>query len=66
MPARMTGIRAASAPVIVILDSHIEVNLGWLEPQLKRVQESPKSFVFPQTLSLTGADFVHRKDSGIG
>lgn len=66
VPARMRGIRAAKAPVVVILDSHIEVNDGWLEPQLSRIQESPKSFVFPQTLSITATTFEHSKETGIG
>ncbi|KAL8439947.1 hypothetical protein Efla_004872 [Eimeria flavescens] len=66
VPARMKGIRAAQAPVIVILDSHIEVNDGWLEPQLARIHESPKSFVFPQTLSVISTNFEHSKDTGIG
>ncbi|OEH76508.1 n-acetylgalactosaminyl transferase [Cyclospora cayetanensis] len=66
VPARMRGIRSAKAPVVVILDSHIEVNEGWLEPQLLRIQESPKSFVFPQTLSIVATSFDYTKDSGIG
>lgn len=66
VPARMRGIRAAKAPVVVILDSHIEVNDGWLEPQLSRIQQSPKSFVFPQTLSIVATNFTHTKDTGIG
>lgn len=66
MPARMRGIREAKAPVVVILDSHIEVNDGWLEPQLARIRESPKSFVFPQTLSIAPTTFTHSKDAGIG
>ncbi|KAL8275759.1 hypothetical protein Esti_000322 [Eimeria stiedai] len=66
VPARMRGIRAARAPVVVILDSHIEVNDGWLEPQLARIHESPKSFVFPQTLSIIATNFEHTKDTGIG
>ncbi|CDI81285.1 UDP-N-acetyl-D-galactosamine:polypeptide N-acetylgalactosaminyltransferase T5, putative [Eimeria praecox] len=66
VPARMRGIRAASAPVVVILDSHIEVNDGWLEPQLARIQEAPKSFVFPQTLSISSTHFNHHKEAGIG
>ncbi|KAL8454894.1 hypothetical protein Emag_001260 [Eimeria magna] len=66
VPARMRGIRAARAPVVVILDSHIEVNDGWLEPQLARIHQSPKSFVFPQTLSIIATNFEHTKDTGIG
>lgn len=66
VPARMRGIKAAKAPVVVILDSHIEVNDGWLEPQLSRIQESPRSFVFPQTLSIVATSFTHSKETGIG
>lgn len=62
----MRGIREAKAPVVVILDSHIEVNEGWLEPQLARLRESPKSFVFPQIHSILATDFSYTKQSGIG
>lgn len=63
---RLAGAKVAKAPVIVVLDSHIEVNPGWLEPQLHRLIESPKSVVFPQILSLDSETFGYNQDSGIG
>ncbi|CAD7670406.1 unnamed protein product [Nyctereutes procyonoides] len=37
--ARNTGREVATADVIVILDAHVEVNVGWAEPILARIQE---------------------------
>lgn len=64
--ARLHGIRSAVAPVIVILDSHIETSKQWLEPQLLRLKESPKSVVMPQIDSIKPEDFTYIETSGIG
>ncbi|EZG79456.1 glycosyltransferase-like family 2 protein [Gregarina niphandrodes] len=64
--ARLAGARAASGKVLVVLDSHVEVNKGWLEPQLARIKESPNSVVFPQILSINPEDFTYDTHSGIG
>ncbi|KFH09283.1 N-acetylgalactosaminyl transferase [Toxoplasma gondii VAND] len=64
--ARLAGIQAASSPVIVVLDSHVEVNIGWLEPQLDRLWRSPESIVFPQIDSIIPTDFSFSNTSGIG
>ncbi|XP_066224711.1 probable polypeptide N-acetylgalactosaminyltransferase 8 [Saccopteryx leptura] len=37
--ARNTGVEVATADVVAILDAHIEVNVGWAEPILARIQE---------------------------
>lgn len=66
VPARLAGARLSTAPVLVILDSHVEMPVGWLEPQLQRLKESPKSIVFPQILEIDSANFSYRTDSGIG
>lgn len=64
--ARLAGARSAAAPILVVLDSHIEVNDGWLEPQLERLKTSPKSIVFPQIPSVNSENFSWEVTHGIG
>ncbi|XP_037703437.1 probable polypeptide N-acetylgalactosaminyltransferase 8 [Choloepus didactylus] len=45
--ARHTGWEAATADVVTILDAHIEVNIGWAEPILARIQEDNTVIVSP-------------------
>ncbi|KAI2563883.1 probable polypeptide N-acetylgalactosaminyltransferase 8 [Homo sapiens] len=45
--ARNTGWEAATADVVAILDAHIEVNVGWAEPILARIQEDRTVIVSP-------------------
>ena len=45
--ARMIGARLATAPVIIFLDAHTEVNVGWLEPLLDQLNRNPKQVVQP-------------------
>ncbi|XP_061275073.1 probable polypeptide N-acetylgalactosaminyltransferase 8, partial [Bos javanicus] len=45
--ARNTGREAATADVVAILDAHIEVNVGWAEPILARIQEDRTVIVSP-------------------
>ncbi|XP_036037848.1 probable polypeptide N-acetylgalactosaminyltransferase 8 [Onychomys torridus] len=42
-----TGLEAATADVVAILDAHIEVNVGWAEPILSRIQEDHTVVVSP-------------------
>lgn len=64
--ARVAGAQIARAPVLVILDSHIEVAPGWLEPQLERLKQSPESIVFPQIPGIKPEDFTYLTGEGIG
>lgn len=64
--ARLAGAMSARAPVLVVLDSHVEVNQVWLEPQLKRLKESPESVVAPQIAGIDSETFEYRKYDGIG
>ena len=64
--ARLAGAQAASAPVTVVLDSHIEVNKFWLEPLLQRLHESPTSVVFPIIYGINPETFEASNHSGIG
>ncbi|PFH36265.1 glycosyl transferase [Besnoitia besnoiti] len=63
--ARMKGIRESSAPVFVILDSHIEVSPEWLEPLLQRIQEDRRRVVMPQIDGIDAENFSHTV-GGIG
>jgi len=45
--ARIAGIESATGEVIVVLDSHCECNVGWLEPMLDRIRLNRKTAVTP-------------------
>jgi len=45
--AKVEGVRRASGEVLVFMDSHCEVNDGWLEPLLDRIIKNPKAVACP-------------------
>lgn len=63
--ARMFGARKATGQVLVFLDSHVEVNVMWLEPLLARISESRNIVPMPvidiinaDTFQYTGSPLV--------
>lgn len=47
MKARILGAVNAKAPVLVIMDSHCEVAIGWLPPLLDPIVKNPKTVTLP-------------------
>ncbi|KAG7274846.1 hypothetical protein CRUP_038819 [Coryphaenoides rupestris] len=45
--ARVSGWRAATAPVVALFDAHVEFNTGWAEPILQRIKEDRTRVVSP-------------------
>eukprot|EP00039_Didymoeca_costata_P019100 m.336233 g.336233 ORF g.336233 m.336233 type:complete len:694 (-) comp17791_c0_seq1:88-2169(-) len=45
--AKVEGVKHATGEVLAFMDSHCEVNDGWLEPLLDRLVQNPKSVVCP-------------------
>ena len=67
MRSRVAGVEAATADVVVFLDSHCEVEDGWLEPLLDRVAKSPTTIASPvidninfDTFKVKGLDMKER------
>lgn len=57
MRARNVGIALATAETFVVLDSHIEVNTGWLEPLMGRIAEGKAEGV--QRVVVPAIDSIH-------
>ena len=47
MKARILGAENAKSPVLVIMDSHMEVTKGWLPPLLDPIVKNPKTITLP-------------------
>ncbi|KAM8861115.1 polypeptide N-acetylgalactosaminyltransferase 18-like isoform 2-T2 [Synchiropus picturatus] len=45
--SRISGWRAATAPVVALFDAHVEFNVGWAEPILQRIKEDRTRVVSP-------------------
>lgn len=56
--ARMIGARKVEAEVIVFLDSHMEVNTGWLPPLLDAIAQHPTWAAVPQVDGISHDTFV--------
>lgn len=55
--ARLAGARLARGDVLVFLDAHCEANIGWIEPLLSRIKESPQSVLVPIIDVIDSKDF---------
>merc|ERR1711998_463219 len=60
MGTREEGARIATAETVTFLDSHIEVNEGWLEPMLARIKEDRRHAVMPIIDSIDPDNFRYR------
>ncbi|XP_071371916.1 polypeptide N-acetylgalactosaminyltransferase 18 isoform X2 [Centroberyx affinis] len=45
--SRVSGWRAATAPVVALFDAHVEFNVGWAEPVLQRIKEDRTRIISP-------------------
>ncbi|XP_062823774.1 polypeptide N-acetylgalactosaminyltransferase 18 isoform X3 [Anolis carolinensis] len=45
--SRVSGWRAATAPVVALFDAHVEFNVGWAEPVLSRIKENRRIVISP-------------------
>ena len=55
--SRIKATNAAKGEVLVFLDSHCEVEPGWLEPLLVRILDNPKRFVCPVIENIRYTDY---------
>lgn len=60
--ARLAGARLAKGKVLIFLDAHCECADGWLNPLLKRINESPKSVVVPLIDVMDPKTFEYQTD----
>lgn len=58
MVARTEGARAAKGSICVVLDSHIEVGHGWLEPLLAHIVADRRRIAIPMIDSIDADSFV--------
>jgi len=60
MVAKVEGAKVATGDVLVFLDSHCEVNVGWLEPLLQRIESNPNTAAVPMIDSIDAQSFLYR------
>ncbi|OWF38870.1 polypeptide N-acetylgalactosaminyltransferase 4-like [Mizuhopecten yessoensis] len=60
MKSRVVGAKLAKGDVVVFLDSHTEVNVGWLEPLLYEISQNDTAIVQPSIDSVHPQTFEYR------
>lgn len=60
--ARLAGARIAQGDVMIFLDAHCECALGWLQPLLGRIEESPNAVVVPLIDVISSRTFEYEAD----
>jgi len=65
--AKMKGVEAATAPVLVFIEGHCIVNRDWLPPLLERVAENPRVLAMPVLDTIPQSDWrsYHKSQSFI-
>lgn len=63
--ARLLGIENSAANIFIVLDSHIEVQPGWLEPLVSRIHADRTVVVMPQIDGIEASTFEYQP-AGIG
>ncbi len=63
--ARLRGAQEARASTFTVLDSHIEVQDGWLEPLMARIKDDPTRVLMPNVDSINARTFEYEQ-GGIG
>ncbi|OQV15207.1 putative N-acetylgalactosaminyltransferase 9 [Hypsibius exemplaris] len=56
---KLAGARNATTEVLVFLDSHCEVNVGWLEPLLARIKTNRKLVACPMVDTIRAEDMSY-------
>ena len=58
METRLRGYEEASGEVVVFLDAHVEVNVGWLQPLCEQLMTHPES-VSSENKSIDGKSYTN-------
>ena len=66
--ARLRGAGLALGDILVFLDSHCEVNYGWLEPLLARIAEDQRHVVTPdiEVINYKTFEYAKKTDPSVG
>ncbi|KAK6182543.1 hypothetical protein SNE40_010199 [Patella caerulea] len=59
--SRVKGSKLAKGKILTFMDSHCEVNVGWLQPLLQRIIQEPKCIVTPVIDVIDKESFVYTR-----